>query len=314
MLITPASIDQFFQRLDFSFMEAMRAVPSFWQKLATEVPSVTEANIYPFLAGLPQVREWLGPRVLQNIALRAYTVPNKHFELTVAIDKNKFEDDTYGMYAQWMPLYAQSVAEFRDRAFATSIEAGVTELAWDNQYFFDTDHSVNPDNSGSGVNVNKFVGAGYDIAVADPLVPFAAARAAAAAWKRDDGLPLGAVPDLIMVHPNEEIYALKIAHAVMTAQAVGSAAAGVSNVYQGKVDVLVNPYLTVTSGRPWYLFCTNRGIKPFLWQNRQPPQFVQRTAVTDDNVFKLRQFEWGVDFRGAPVYTFPGMAYRFSAS
>jgi phage major head subunit gpT-like protein len=261
------------------------------------------------------LREWIGPRVVQNIAARSFAVPNKHWELTIGIDKNKFEDDTYGVFSSFLPMQAQQVAEWRDREIARVIETGTTDVAWDNQFFFDVDHPVNPDNAGAGVNVNKLVGASYDIAVPDPVAPYALAKAAMALWKRDDGQQMGVVGDTIMVHPNEEKYALQVAKALITAQAINSnSGAGVSNVYAGTPKVIVNPYLTVTSGRPWYLLCTSRGINPFLWQNRQPPNFVQRTAVTDDNVFMLREFQYGVDLRGAATFGLPFLAFRMSAS
>ncbi len=215
------------------------------------------------------------------------------------------------------PMIAQQVAEWRDRRLAQVIEAGITSLCWDGQYFFDTDHPVDPD-SGTATNSNKLVGATYDISgnSGDPLIAYAAAKAAMALWKREDSQQLGTVPDTIMVHPNEEKYALQIANASITPQAVGSAAAGVSNVFSGGAGlrVIVNPFLTVTSGKPWYLLCTKRGIKPFGWQNRQPPNMVARVEVTSENVFKLRQFEWGVDLRGEALYTFPFLAFRMSAS
>lgn len=316
MDITPTAINNFFTRLNFQFQGAMEGVPTFWNKVATEFPSDTSQNLYPFLSMIPGLREWIGPRVINNVAARSFAVANKHWEATYGIDRNQFEDDTYGFYSAMLPMVAQQVAEWRDRRLAQVIEAGTTTLCWDNQYFFDTDHPVDPDNSALGVNSNKLVGAGYDIAVADPLVPYAAAKAKMALWLREDNQQLGTLPDTIMVHPNEEKYALQIANALTTAQAIGSAAAGVSNVFAGAgaPNVIVNPYLTVTSGKPWYLLCTKRGIKPFGWQNRQAPNLVSRTAVTDENVFKLRQFEWGVDLRGEGTYTFPFLAFRMSAS
>jgi phage major head subunit gpT-like protein len=316
MDITPASIQNFFTRLNFQFQNAFAGVPTFWSDVATEFPSDTGQNLYPFLSMIPGLREWVGPRVINNVAQRAYAVPNKHWEATYGIDRNQFEDDTYGFYAQMQPMIAQQVAEWRDRRLAQVIEAGTTAVCWDGQFFFDTDHPVDPDNSGAGTNSNKLVGAGFDIAVADPLVPYAAARAAMALWKREDGQQMGTLGDTIMCHPNEEKFALQVANALVTAQAVGSAAAGVTNVFSqsGPPRVIVNPYLTVTSGKPWYLLCTKRGIKPFGWQNRQAPNLVARTQVTDENVFKLRQFEWGVDLRGEGLYTFPFLAFRMSAS
>lgn len=316
MDITPANINAYFTRLQFGFQGAMESVPTFWNQVATEFPSDTEQNLYPFLSMIPGLREWVGPRVMNNIAARAFTVVNKHWEDSFAIDINKFKDDTYGFYSQALPMLAQQVAEWRDRRIAQKVELGTTEVCWDGQFFFDTDHPVDPDNSGAGTNSNKLVAAGYDIAVADPLVPFADAKAKMALWKREDGQQIGVIPDTIMVHPNEEKYALQIAKAVTTAQTINGAAAGagVSNVFSGSVNVIVNPYLTVTSGKPWYLLCTKRGIKPWGWQNRQAPSLVARTEVTSENVFKLRQFEWGVDLRGEALPTFPFLAFRMSAS
>jgi len=315
MDLTPTNINNFFTRLVFGFQNAMAAVPTFWNQIATEFPSETEQNLYPFLSMIPGLREWVGPRYINNVAARAYAVANKHWEATYGIDVNKFRDDTYGFYSSLNPMIAQHVSEWRDRRLAEIVEAGTTALCWDGQFFFDTDHPVDPDNSGSGTNSNKLVGAGFDIAVADPIVPFAAARAAMALWKREDGRQLGTIGDLIMCHPNEETYALKVAEALTTAQAINAnSGAGVSNVFKGKVGVLTNPYLTVTSGKPWYLLCTTRGIKPFGWQNRQDPNMVARTEVTSENVFKLRQFEYGVDLRGEGIYTFPFLAFRMSAS
>lgn len=314
MDITPANLQQFWQRLDFSYSNALKTVPTYWSKIATEIPSETESNVYPFLSMIPTYKEWIGPRQINNVAARAFTVPNKHWELTLGIDADKFNDDTYNIYGPMMPAIAQQVAEWRDRELARVVEAGTSQLCWDGQYFFDTDHPVDPDNSGAGVNVNKLVGATYDIAVADPLAPYALARAAQMLWKREDNLQLGIMGNLIMVHPNEEKYARQICAASLTAQAIGSAAAGVSNVFAGACDYIVNPYLTVTSGRPWYLLATNRGINPFIWQNRQAPNLVPRTNMTDDNVYRMKRFEWGIDERGAASYGFPFLAFRMSAS
>lgn len=314
MQITPSKLEEFFQGINFAFNIGVQSAPTFYNDIATIVPSTSERNVYPFLSNAPGLREWVGSRILNNVAARNYTLENKHFEGGLEVDRNKLEDDTYGIYAPMSQMLGQHVSEFPDRKIAEVCEAGTTAVCWDGQFFFDTDHPVDPDNAGAGTNSNKLVGAGYDLAVADPLVPYAAARAAMQLWKREDGLQMGIIPDTIMVHPNEEKFALQIANAAMTAQAVGSAAAGVSNVFGGGIKVLVNPYLTVTSGRPWYLLCTKKAIKPFLWQTRKPAELVALTNITDANVFYQRKFVWGVDLRANAGYTFPFLAFRMSAS
>jgi phage major head subunit gpT-like protein len=314
MEITPANLTAYQKTLNFSFVTQMLSAPTYWAKIATEMPSSSEGNVYPFLSMIPGLREWQGPRVINNAALRSYTLLNKHWEDTVGIDRNKLEDDQHGFFAPLVGMLGQHVAEWRDRELARVVEAGTTEVCWDGQFFFDTDHPIDPDGLITGSNVNKLVGAGYDIAVADPLVPYAAAKAAMALWKRDDGLQTGTIPNLLMVHPNEEKFAKQIKNALITAQAVSSAAAGVSNVFQGDIDIIINPYLTVTSGKPWYLMKTTAPVKPFIWQNRKAAELVARMDITSENVFKMRQFEWGVDLRGAAGYSFPGLCFRMSSS
>lgn len=314
MDITPANIDNFFKSLDFSFRQGMGSPPTFWADVATRVPSSSRGNIYPWLQKIPQIREWIGPRVVNNLSIKSYELENKKFEGTVAVEKDHLADDNYGFYGNVAGMLGSDAAEFPDRKIAEVIEAGTTALCWDGQFFFDTDHPVDPDGVVSGTNSNKLVGAGFDLAVADPLVPFAAARAAMMLWKREDGQQMGTVGDTIMVHPNEEKYALQVAEAINLGQAVGSAAATPSNVYRGKVRVLVNPHLKVTSGKPWYLLATNKPVKPFLWQVRQEAELTAKVNMTDDNVFFLQQFIWGIDLRAAAGYTFPFLAFRMSAS
>ena len=315
MEITPTSLQTFFQGLNFQFRDMYSKTPTFWSQVASEIPSSSEANIYPFLSMIPGLREWVGPRVVNNAALRAYILTNKHWEDTIAVDRNKLEDDQYGFYGAIAGMLGQQVAEWRDRELARVIEAGTTTLCWDGQNFFDTSHPVDPDNSAAGTNSNKLVGATYDITgnSGDPLIAYANVKSAMALWKREDGAQIATIPDTIMVHPNQEKQGKQIRNALIT-MSNGTGSAGVSNVFQGDVNLIINPYLKVTTGSPWYLMKTMASVKPFIWQNRKDAQLVARMNLTDDNVFKLRSFEWGVDLRGAAGYSFPFLCFRGSLS
>jgi len=317
MDLTPSNLDFLFKSLNFSYKQGYGAKKKYWQDIATEIPSGGEGNIYPFLSMIPGLREWVGPRVINNVSARSYAVPNKHWESTIALDANKIKDDQYGIYSTVAGMLGTHVAEWRDRELARIIELGTSANCWDGQFMFDTDHPVDPDNSGAGTNSNKLVGATYDIsATGNAVAAYAAAKAAMALWKREDGLQMGTIPDTIMVHPNEEVFGKAIVNAGNTAVVFGSntAAAAPTNVFQGELKLIINPYLTVTSGKPWYLLSTQAPIKPFIWQTREEANLVTRTAITSDNVFLLRQFEYGVDLRGAASYAFPFLAFRMSAS
>lgn len=51
------------------------------------------------------------------------------------------------------------------------------------------------------------------------------------------------------------------------------------------------------SGAAWYLADLRSSIKPLILQMRQGPQFVAKTALTDDEVFLRKRYLYGVDAR-----------------
>ncbi|PIW54597.1 MAG: hypothetical protein COW16_10430 [Sphingomonadales bacterium CG12_big_fil_rev_8_21_14_0_65_65_10] len=51
------------------------------------------------------------------------------------------------------------------------------------------------------------------------------------------------------------------------------------------------------AGTPWFLIDDTRALKPIIFQDRKPPQFVAKDSPTDDNVFSRKEFLYGVDCR-----------------
>ena len=53
------------------------------------------------------------------------------------------------------------------------------------------------------------------------------------------------------------------------------------------------------SGTAWYLLCTKRAIKPFIFQERTKPEFVaQDDPKVSESAFMRKQYYYGVDYRG----------------
>lgn len=63
------------------------------------------------------------------------------------------------------------------------------------------------------------------------------------------------------------------------------------------------------SGTRWYLLDSSRALKPIIFQDRKKPNFVAKTADTDDNVFHAKEFVYGVDSRCAVGFGFWQQAY-----
>jgi phage major head subunit gpT-like protein len=63
------------------------------------------------------------------------------------------------------------------------------------------------------------------------------------------------------------------------------------------------------AGTRWYLLDCSRALKPIIFQDRKKPNFVAKTADTDDNVFHAKEFVYGVDSRCAVGFGFWQQAY-----
>lgn len=205
------------------FNKAFQAVPLTYQKFTMTVPSSQAAEVYAWLAAIPGMREWIGDRVIHQLAGHDYTIKNKDFELTVSVARNAIEDDNVGVYSPMFEMLGYEAAVFPEVLSYETLANGFTTKCYDGQYFFDTDHPV------------------YD----DADTTF-------------------------------------------------------SNMQSG-------------SEPAWFLLCTNRPIKPIIWQNRKPAKLVALDKDTDQNVFMRKEFLYGSDLRGNCGYGLPHMAYGSKA-
>lgn len=312
MLINTANLEFLFQDFNMRFQAAYVSQPTFWQLFAEEMPSSSERSVHSWLAQMTGLREWVGTRQLDNVVARDYTLVNKDWEKTIGLQRNKVLDDTYGVFAKAVEMLGVQSALWPDDVSTSTLQAGTTQTCFDGQNFFDTDHPVDLDDSSKGTYSNSLSGGGtYDLAVADPTIPYNAATAAMMSVKSESTRQLNVVPDILMAPPQLRKQALQVANAEFTAQAVGAAAAGVTNVFKGDITVIINPRLS-DDPTVWYLFCTSRGIKPLIFQQRQAPVLVPRISPTDPSVFDSKLFQYGVDARGAGGYSLPFLAFRMA--
>lgn len=165
-------------RRQFGDAYAAMQPQTFWNTVAMLVPSSTASNTYDWLGDFPNLREWVGDRVIKDMKENAYQITNKLFEGTVGIPRSAIEDDQLGTVATRIRNMAQSAARHPDIMIADLIKNGHTATCYDGQYFFDTDHPVaaNGDGTGAVTSVsNVQAGAGvpwYLIAADTEMKPF----------------------------------------------------------------------------------------------------------------------------------------------
>ena len=294
MIINKQSLDALFTAYSMAFKEGLGTAASQWDRIAMTVPSQTAANVYPWLGKLPSMREWVGDRVIENLALHDYTIKNLPFELTVGVRRSDIEDDQYGMYEpMFRDLGAQAGIHPNQLVFK-ALANGHQQACFDGKNFFATDHPVgettasylltpnsNPktpwylvcttrpirpiifqrrrdynltrmdrqtdenvfmrDEYIYGVDARANVGYGlWQLCVRCTKAlgndTYAEARALMGSYRNEAGVPLGIVPNLLVVPPTLESDARKVVVA-----AFGSN--GATNEWAGSAELLVSPWL-----------------------------------------------------------------------
>ncbi len=142
MIINTSTIKTLSDGFKTVFNDAFTGVAGDWAKVAMLVPSAHRQEVYGWLGRTTRFREWLGDRVIQNLKTHDYTIKNRSFENTVAVDRDDIEDDSYGVYA---PLFAQlgrDAAQHPDELVFALLAAGFTGLGYDGVAFFSDAHPV----------------------------------------------------------------------------------------------------------------------------------------------------------------------------
>lgn len=290
MLINKASIDAAFISIKTLFNNAFANAPTVWEKIAMKVPSSTSQNMYAWLSKFPRMRKWVGDKNVKSLEAFKYAIVNDDFEATVAVNRNDIEDDTLGIYAPQAQMAGESAAQLPDEIVMDLVNGAFANTCFDGQYFFDTDHQV----AGASVS-NKGTKALTIATLAAAQASYGAYRTAMRKFKDDEGRPLNCIPNVLLVPPALE----DIANALMTVDRLED---GKPNPYKGTATVVCDARLT--SDTAWFLLDTTKAIKPFIYQERKAPVFVQQIDPQADDVFNRKEFKFGAEARAAGGYGF----------
>lgn len=288
MIINQANIRSMSVGYSVIFNKAFATTPVTYQQIATTVSSTTRDQSYNWLGQMPQMREWIGDREIQNLAAYDYVIKNKKFEMTISVPRDDIEDDTYGAYNPMFQNMGECAALHPNSQCYGALMGGFEGLCYDGKAFFAADHPVGKKKV-SNLGTKKLSMEAYKVG-----------RTAIMSMVGDKGNSLALVPNLLVVSPANEEMGRKILEAEFNN--------GSSNVYKGTAKLLVEPELAAQPDQ-WYLLCTTRAIKPIIYQERKKIKFVSKTADNDDNVFMRDEFLYGADGRNNVGYGFWQMAY-----
>jgi len=293
-MITKAVLQALQTSVSFIFASAYRDTPTPVDQLATVVSSTHSIETYGWMQRLLAMREWIGPRVKQGLQTQAYTLKNKTFEATLAVDKEEIEDDSLGLFEPRARELGRIAARIWFQLLIDALAAGTSALGFDGVAFFSASHPLNP----AGVQANlgsTALNTGLnDAADTANMSAINTVVSAMRNYRGEDGRHLGVNPTHIIVPPSLELPVRR----VLTASLVGG---GSTNVFANYLQIMVIPELESTP-TVWYVADLSAPIKPLILQKRKEVELVAKVSLTDDNVFWQREFIWGVDCRGVAGY------------
>lgn len=307
MEINSATLQGLQNTFSASFQSGFDRYAIRWQNIATrrELENSPEF-VFGVLDRIPGFNKWLAERVYQNLVTRTITITPDDYEDTVAVDRNAILDDKIGIYTPALQMLGLNAAKLPDTLLAATMAAGASTTTYDGQFFFDTDHPINPDAPTEfGTQSNFFA--------SKPLTwtNYQYVRAKMRSFRGANGIPMGVNPTTIVVPPSLEVQANTILHAQnIGVPVVGSGgagdpggAAGQSNVLaNSQVKVVVFEELEAIDPTGWYLLDNSLPASAFVFVDRQAPKMVLRVDPADPVVFDQKKFVYGVDARLAVGY------------
>ncbi len=264
---------------------------------AMRVPSTNAEEQFKFLGDLPFLREWVDDRHLSKLRAETITITNRDYATGVRVDRNDIMDDRLGLVMPKINMLAdrarQHIADFMVRTLLNGFSPGTNfpetgdGLAYDGQFFFDTDHQ-----DGDGPVQSNFFTTSLS------ATSYETARVKMLSLLDEQSQPLEIRPMALLVGPSNERTALEIVQAGV----IGQAGAGVSNVFAGTAQVMVSQRLVGAFSEFWFLGDLSQPVKPLLWTDREAPRFDAQNTMQSDDAFMRREFKFGTSYRAGYGY------------
>jgi len=290
MKVNGAVLNAIFLGMSTAYNQAFAQAPTEWTGIAMEVPSNGAYVDYRWLANFPQMKEWIGKKYITKLEEYDYVIRNKDFAATIEVRRNDIEDDQLGIYKPQAESAAFSAKQHPDELVFDAVNKAFSAKCYDGKNMIATDHKV-----GKLTVSNKGKKKLSIESLAKAQESFGAARTTMRKFKDESGRPLNITPSVLLVPAALE----DIANALMTVDRLED---GKPNPYKGTAKVQVSARLT--DDNAWFLLDTTKPVKPFVYQVRKKPVFVQQTNSDSSNVFMEGVFYFGVEARGAAGYGF----------
>jgi phage major head subunit gpT-like protein len=285
--------------------------PSVVEQICTVYPSSTLTEEFDFTYFLGGMKKWVGTRQLEKWAAETMRVTNMHYENSVEISRDDFEDDRLGGFALGLRQMATDARQHRDEELALFLNAHIAGTAtadypvgFDGLTLFKATHNwgagsnytTDQSNILTGGNAGKL-----DLTYGRATIT--AALAAAGGYRKPNGVRMQFRPTHLVCASNTVLTAREILHDA----GFQLGATTTTDLVRGTLNPLYNPGIKVlelpglTAGY-WALLDCSGAVKPIIFQLRQEIEFHQAASQAveqGDTQFLTNQLMYGVDARYA---------------
>lgn len=138
------------------FNELRNAADNWWRDLFTIVPSDSQEENFNWMIGNPSMREWIGDRLIKSVSQASFKITAKEWEATISVLRSQIIYDKLSQVRLYIQQLGQSFPFHYADLAVDLIVGGFTSLAYDNQFYFDSDHDAGDGTVYSNTATYKF--------------------------------------------------------------------------------------------------------------------------------------------------------------
>lgn len=285
MIINGATLEGLRVGLQTTFNNAFNTTESNWDQFVQRMPTTNDSESFNWLGGMPEVKQWVDDAQFETFEAFAYSVAIKKWQAGIQVTREDIVDDKLGAVLPRINDLGGVVRRHPGKLVWQKLNAGDASICYDGEYFFDTDHPGGQSNKITGVLNSANLNAMIELFLG----------------RRDR---YGNLRDTRMTHLVVPPALRSTARALLEPDTLAN---GATNLDAGAVQLIVLPelqYGTGGSAVKWYGFDLSRGIKPFVYLEREGVTLEAQDAPESENAFLRQIYRYNAWYRGNVDYLF----------
>lgn len=277
MEITVGNMANLFTGLKGNFLDAVRDAkpPEAFADFVAEIPSTTGTEEYPTGALLGDLERLLDELPMTNLGEFMQEVRNVRYERGYSIPKDHVLDDNLGMYPQFSTALGRRAASHPYRNLPNLFANGFATAWIDGANVFANGHAWPGGQAWDNLDNVPLTQLGFEMVCEHLMTRIG-----------PDGQSMDLTPTHLIVGPANWWRAKNL----ITRGLVGG---GNSNIHYEAVKPVKWSRLTGDWSHYWFVADGSpEQPKPVVYQKREAPYFISRTAETDEPVFTASRFEY----------------------